>query len=302
MAEFVEQHYASEISSGRIKFRRNKKNIGEHRSTNVLINEATGKYIMFLHNDDIYLLRALEHMYEVAERFNADVVHMSFFLSTAPDGVIDKNSKLEIRPYDKLQVKKIDVMTDDMTARFNRWHSGNFGVNAQKNIFRKDFLIENGLSLKDFGGHRLFCLEWLMKAKTIARTPVPVYIKRLSPYSVTNSKFTHERVAKFILNQIKLSRYLDEWFANDDFFKDKPDFQYRARTHMLSAFDNFWIGRNGIYKNGVTPELHCAVEEAFRKYFGNDAAFPTFLFHWIHAAMLGKSVDMVSPTPLRQLD
>lgn len=79
MAEFVEQHYASEISSGRIKFRRNKKNIGEHRSTNVLINEATGKYIMFLHNDDIYLLRALEHMYEVAERFNADVVHMSFF-------------------------------------------------------------------------------------------------------------------------------------------------------------------------------------------------------------------------------
>lgn len=119
VAEFVEQHYAAEISSGRIKFRRNEKNIGEHRSTNVLINEATGKYIMFLHNDDVYLLRALEHMYEVAERFNADVVHMSFYLRTAPDGIIDKNSKLEICPYDKPQVKKIDVMTDDMAARFN---------------------------------------------------------------------------------------------------------------------------------------------------------------------------------------
>ena len=253
---------------------------------------------MFLHNDDVYLLRALEHMYEVAERFNADVVHMSFFLRTAPDGVIDKNSKLEICPYDKPQVNKIGVMTDDFVARFNQWHSGNFGVNAQKNIFRKDFLIENGLGLKAFGGHRLFVLEWLMKAKTVARTPVPLYIKRQSPYSVTNSKFTPERVTNFISNQIKLSRYLDEWFATDEFFKDKPDFQYRARTNMLSVFDNFWIGRNGIYKNGITPELHRAVEDSFKKYFGNDAAFPTFLFHWIHAAMSGKPVDTISP-PLR---
>ena len=64
--------------------------------------------------------------------------------------------------------------------------------------------------------------------------------------------------------------------------------QYRARSHLFYVFSHWDIIRRGVYKDGVTPELNRAVEDAFKKYFGDDATYPTFLFHWIHAVSLTK--------------
>ena len=47
-AEFVEERYAEQIASGKIKLRRNKKNIGEFATDNLLLQEVTGKYLMIL--------------------------------------------------------------------------------------------------------------------------------------------------------------------------------------------------------------------------------------------------------------
>ena len=118
-ADFVEQHYADKISSGKLKLRRNEKNIGEFPTDNKLINEATGKYIMILHSDDMYLPHALAHMYAVAEKFSADVVHCTKFLTTAPDGVIKEGSPLKLNLYDRHQVKNVEVFSDDPLARFD---------------------------------------------------------------------------------------------------------------------------------------------------------------------------------------
>ena len=52
-----------------------------------------------------------------------------------------------------------------------------------------------------------------------------------------------------------------------------------------------------MYKNGVTFELNDAVEDAFREHFGNNAAFPTFLFHWVHALQEKVSVRKIISTP-----
>ena len=54
--------------------------------------------------------------------------------------------------------------------------------------------------------------------------------------------------------------------------------------------------RHGVYKDGITPELHRAVEDAFRKFFGDDAAFPTFLFHYVHALLAGKNPNAITQT------
>ena len=157
--------------------------------------------------------------------------------------------------------------------------------------------MENDLCFKPFGGNRTLALKWIMKAKIFVKTPQPFYIYRNSPDSQTNAKCPPERVAQLISNQIQLSRYLDDYFAKDDFFKDNKELQYLAKSHLFVIFDNFRMASSGVYKDGITPELHRAVEEAFRKHFGEDAAFPTFLFHWIHAAMFGKRVDMIMPPP-----
>ena len=296
-ADFVATRYAKEISSGKIKLRHNEKNSGEFPTVNRLLREATGKYVMILHSDDMFLPHALEHMYEVAEHFKADVVHESRFLITAPDGIIEKGAQLRINSHDQHQVEKPEVMSDDPTERFKEWYLSGTFMDAQYNIYNKKFLTENDLRFYDFGGHSLFALEWLMKAKVYVKTPTLCYICRNSPSQDTHSKFPPERVAKTISDYIKVSRYLDDYFDSEDFFKDNPQLQYAVQSHFYEVSENFWILRNGVYKNGITPELHRAVKDAFQKYFGNDAALPTFLYHRINALCFRKSSTIIVAPP-----
>ncbi len=293
-ADFVAERYAAEISAGKIKLLRNERNMGFTFSSNRLLRKATGKYFMILHSDDMYLPHALQHLYEVAEHFNADVVHECKYLTTASDGIIKEGTPLTLVNYDRYQVKNVTVMPNDPNVRFHCWIN-DIGIDAQHNIFKREFFTDNDLHFENFDDTRLLTLKWLMKAKVFVKTPVVFYIYRNSPDSDTNSKVPPERVAKLISSYIRLSRHLDEFFAEEDFFKDKPELQYLVRSNLFFIFDTFWVVRNGVYKDGITPELHRAVEDAFKKHFGEDASFPTFLFHWIHTLMFNKSPVMINP-------
>lgn len=293
-ANFIEEKYSAEISSNKLKLRRNEKNIGEFLTDNKLLREATGKYIMILHSDDLYLSNALEQMYSVAEKFQADVVHSSNHLTTAPDGIIKEGTTLRLVCHDAQGSNETEIISDAPLARVDEWNFGGTFIDAQYNIFNRKFLMNNNLRFETFGGNRLFALGWIMRAKILVKTPVLFYVYRNSPDSVTNAKCPPERVVKFISNQIELSRYLDKFFVADDFFKDNLEMQYRTRSHLFLAYDNYDISSRGVYKDGITPELNQAVEGAFKKYFDEDYAFPTFLFHWIHAAIFNQRVDRLT--------
>lgn len=298
-ADFVEQRYASQISSGKLKLRRNEKNIGQFPTDNRLIYEASGKYLMVLHSDDMYLPYALEHLYTVAEHFKADVVHESFTVTTAADGVIKDDTSLQIKPYDKHSVNKITLMPNDPISRFNTW-LGDIGIDAQHNIFNRKFFMENDLCFESFvksnltGGNRLLALKWLMRAKVFVKTPRPFYIYRRSPDAQTNLKMPPERVAELIIGQIRMSRHLDKYFADEEFFRDNEERQFFVRNKLFYIFDVHRMIRNAVYKDGITSELHNAVNEAFKKFFGDDAAFPTFLFHWVHAEQFKRRVGVIN--------
>lgn len=299
-ADFVEKIYAPAISSGKLKLCRNKKNIGEFPTDNRLLREATGKYVMILHSDDLYLPEALEQMYITAEKFNADIVHSSIHLTTAPDGIIQDGTRLKIFYHDEPKVNKTEIIPNDPLSRLNAWLNGEIFIDAQYNIFNRKFLTDNDLFFSK-GGNRFFALKWIMKAKVLVKVPELFYIYRNSPDSVTNVNFPPERVKGFISSQIELSRYLDEFFARDDFFKNKPEMQYLVRSNLFIRFDNHRMLRNNVYKDGITPELNKAVEDAFKKYLGTDAAYPAFLFHWIHATTFSQRADMLAVSP-QQID
>ncbi len=307
--EFVEENYADEISSGKIKLRRNEKNIGEFPTENILIEEATGKYIMILHNDDAYLSHALEHMYTVAEEYNADVVHSSMRIGTAPDGIIETGIDLNIahdrmlkRTYNGSSLDKIVLVPDDPAIRFNEWNEGGIFIDTQYNIFSRKFLMESGLRFEIFGerfsDNRIFALKWIMKAPVIVKTLEPFYIHRNAYDSQSREKYSLEDIAEFISAFVELSYHLDEYFASEEFFRDNKEAQYLTRVHLFSVLDRFWLHKRGIYKTGVTFDLNDAVEAVFRKYFGGGAAYVTFLFHWAHCMMAERPLGrIVSPPP-----
>ena len=79
--EFVAEKYSQQISSGKIKLIRNERNLGLLISSNHLMFDAQGKYITFLHSDDLLVIDALQHLYEIAETTNANVVHECYFFT-----------------------------------------------------------------------------------------------------------------------------------------------------------------------------------------------------------------------------
>jgi len=307
-ADFVEKKYAAEISSGKIKLRRNEKNLGEFPTDNLLLREAAGKYVMILHSDDLYLPHALEHMYKIAEKYQADVVHGAIFLGSTDledDSIVD-GTQLRIRQdekptfiYQKNNLNETELISDDPFVRFEEWFSERTFIDAQHNIFNKKFLLDNDILFWEFGSgltvlNRLFLFEWIMKAKVFVKTFEPFYIYRNTPGSSKNKEMTPKLVKNFIQAQFELSRYLDKFFAEREFFKDKPELQYQARNKFFAAGSNHRIKRNKVYESGITKKLNKAVENAFKEYCGEDYAYLTFLFHWPHVISYKKPISKLA--------
>ena len=302
-ADFVAERYAEQIASGKIKLRRNEENIGEFPTDNRLIREATGKYFMILHSDDVYLPHALEHMYTVAEQYHADVVHNQLRLTTEEDGVINVGTELKIAhngplscTYNHNNADKTAPMSSDPAERFAKWVDDKINVDAQYCIFRREFILDNDLLFWEgkfglIGGNRFFTLKWLVTDGVFVKTMKPFYIHRNAADARSNQKMPPERVAQFLDECIEFSVALNEYFATEEFFRDNEEHQYLAFSSIFNITGIWRIKRNGVYKKGVSLALNRAVEDVFKKYFGDDYAFPTFLFHWAQVLQTKKPVN-----------
>ncbi len=72
----------SETFSGRLKLKKMSKNSGcPGLPRNTALDMARGKYIYFLDSDDLLTETAIEELYNVAEKFDADVVHIEKYFA-----------------------------------------------------------------------------------------------------------------------------------------------------------------------------------------------------------------------------
>ena len=284
--EFVEKIFSAEISSGKIKLFRNLENIGEAATVKKLFKDATGKYITILHNDDLYLPYALQHLYEVAENFQADVVHGTGTLFSPQD----RNNLTKIFHY-KHNVENIELMPDDLNFRFNEWLSGGIFQDAQYNIFRRNFLFESNIfSEMDDCENFLFSLMWIMRAKIFVKTPEIFYIRRDSPDSQTNEKaFSSKRLEKTVSSQIKLFGQVDKFISNFDFFCDNKIFDYLIKTKIFIAQENLSNDNLHMTGNRDYAELYKVTENIFKKFFGSNGVYLALLYHWGHIMQFKKS-------------
>ncbi len=292
--EFVQQRYAKEISAGKIKLKLSFKNLGEFGSENHLLLDAAGKYVQFLHSDDILLPNALEYLYECAKTYNADVVHAQSFF------VLPMNSnKAAASSLDRHRVNKITVMSNDPAQRFSEWIDNGTFWDVQYNLFNRNFLVDNEIFIEVPGGSSLtLALWWLMLAKVFVKVPAPVYVRRDSPDSLTNKKpVATDKIEKIITGFIELYRKLDQLFDKVEYFKDNPKIQYSIKAHCHSIYDGWNMNRLAFYKDGITEEINETVEKVFKKYFGNDYAYPALLFNLAHVLPFNKSFEKITPAP-----
>ena len=253
-----------------------------------MITDATGEYVTVLHSDDLYLEHALKHLYEVAEKTNADMVHEMFFLVSPPGGIINSINDCKLLCLDRNTFNNVKVMPNESVNRFIEWSQDGTFCDIQYNFFKRRFLLEtlvcHGVLLDGFWdgpGLQIFCC--LMNAKTFVKTPVICYIRRDAPDSVYNQKGAFQ-IERFIDSKIKMIRYLDYYLPKIKFFRDNTNARNFVKMKFIIGSNNHELFRHGVYKNGISNELYQKVETAFKKNFGNDYFFPMIFFHWVNSA------------------
>lgn len=295
-AEFVAQRFADEISAGKLKLRRNEKNLGEHPTVNKLIEEATGKYFMILHSDDLYLTHALEHMFAVAEHFQADVVHAGTFLQSPEDGVIDTDTKFKVMCWENRVLENFELVPPEPETRFKEWENADTFIDAQYNIFKRKFIADNEIFFPNWEGNPLFCLHWLMTANVYVKTPEYFYIRRDAPDSYTNDrKHLAGKIRQFICAPKVLSGYFRKLFESVEYFRGNEELQYRVSAIFYNRLDAYEITARNFYAHGVTPEIHRAVEDALKENFGENVDYLTFMFHKVHCLPFDKDYNRINP-------
>ena len=224
----------------------------------------------------------MKYFFEVAEKFQADVVHSTKFLTSESDGIIEPGSRLHLISKDNNPVKQVEVMSNDSMFRFNEWWQGGTFQDIQYNIFRTDFCKENILSDLENSDTFLVALKWIMQAKIFVKAPEAVYIHRDCQDSQTyENEVSEGRLDRTIVNNILLFHQIDKFLSEYEFFHDKQDLQYLVKAKIFMAVESLRNDDKNFGKKSYAA-LYNSIEKVFKKYFDEKAVYLALLYHWSH--------------------
>lgn len=273
----------------RVTVIRQEKNGGPGKARNTGIKRAKGKYIAFVDADDSYVLTALEEMAAAAEKFNADVLHVSGAFVT-----FTKNMPMDLTtlPDDELVKMQLDrevfdsptLITNDMKQRLDNWLAHFYHWNVWSKLFRREFLLEHEIFFKDLSlsEDKNFCLNCLLHADKYVKMKGFYYIYRNEIESLSRGRVTPAFLAKTLRTLFRISECMRSVLETSDFVADNPQYIDIVLEKCTSSLD----------KNYVTPaykklgreaaEKSAEVDTVFRELFGAGSAYIKKLFFDAH--------------------
>ena len=175
---------------------------------------------------------ALEELYTIAKKFDADVIHCEKYIEL-------ENDESRVYSYQTGEfVKTPSLITSDFKERVNDLYNGRFIDTLWSKLIRRDFLIEtginmiNGMAADAFVSYCLIC-----SAKKYVRVPNIVNIYRRNDSSITKKNRTvQEKIHTWMDSLISGFKYFDEFLSRQEFFKQKPDVKFTMLEIWVKAF------------------------------------------------------------------
>lgn len=261
-------------------------NMGPGEARNAGLKAARGEYTAFADCDDGVLREAYKEMYELAlEKNHADVVSsMGLILSldpTDPDNIYDVREKDYFFIYsDKVPVKELSVLSDDMNDRYEKWRRHAYHWNLGTKLFRTQFLRDNEIS---FGNIRLsedmaFCFAALFLAKTYVVTPERYYLYRISNESISRRGYTTQFFRMSLHALCNVCPMVRKIMDKVEYFRNNTDSRRGVIDYMIEVLEQEFVipayqslGEEVILGDGIFTAF---MEEQF----GDNADYVTYSF------------------------
>lgn len=143
-----------------IKYVRNTRNMGSAETRNIGIKKATGKYITFLDDDDIYLPMKISNQVEYMEINNLDYSLTNLCLYDENDNLVDVRKREYIESYEYSSLIKYHLMyhmTGTDTLMFKRDYLSKIGGFPPINVGDEFYLMMNAIKSRGNFGYLDIC-------------------------------------------------------------------------------------------------------------------------------------------------
>ena len=229
-----------------IKLSKNSGSPGAPR--NFALGKAHGKYIYFLDADDLLTETALEELYNVAENFNADVVHVEKY-------IIFKGDSAEVQSFQTGEfVTEPTLETFDIGERVMAFTQKRYVWWGCNKLFRRQFLIDNRIKFPETSVFEdmAFAFMCLVTAKNYVRVPFVSY-----RYRIREDSLSHQGRSAIdsTLTAMSIVKILDDFMGGKKFFRANPRYRYVMLDFFLQERLEIIAKKFFIYGNSSPDEV-----------------------------------------------
>ena len=233
----------------KIKLLHTKKNSGAAGGTprNVGTRISRGEYIFYLDSDDAIIPTALEELYTVAKKFDADIVHCEKYFQVATEENLLGRNDYQVTSYNvKKFVTEPTLLSENFADRVNALHNREFMWNVWTKLVRRDFIQENNILMADvaLGEDVIFTICVACSAKKYLRVPNCVTVYRLLENSTSHKKEDWKKTFHRWAEGFCLGfEYLDKFLSEFEFFQQNPNAKFVVFDVVANDFiQNYLLG------------------------------------------------------------
>ena len=233
-----------------------KENAGLGVSYNTGINAATGEYIGFIESDDFAQENMYEDLYNLAEKYNPDIIKSAWFMYYTANGNATKD--FQMCDFNTWQVINITHYPWLLTKQFSVWSA----------IYKTDFLKNKNISFLETPGASYQDVAFTYKAFCQSNSMV------ITPNAYIHYRQDNENSS--INSKEKADVIFGEYEEVDRFFNQHPEIKKWANTDKLvkQFWDYNW--NYGRIADKYKPDFIKHFAENFRKYMYNGEIEPDF--------------------------
>ncbi len=223
---------------------------------------SRGEYISFLDNDDLITPTALEELYTLAKKYDADVVYCENNYRIYADG-----SGLHKKDFPgNLLVEKPTFEPENFPERVQRILQGKYRPPQWLKFVRRSLIFEHALFFPNTrpSDDDIWTYALVFYARKFLRVPNLTHIYRLTEDSIMRKKKTPQQEIKFWLNPVFFGlKSLDNFLGKLEFFQTNPQYRYALLERFLNI-EFYCTWRN----NAQFPAF--AVYETIKQNFGEN--------------------------------